>query len=109
MKKIIAAALSVSIAMSLSSCKKEENNNILNAALERFTYENFEMTNYVTSIFGIDDNNIIYVLSDYTNEKINIELYGENGSVTDTISIDLSEINGSTEDMSEIKTGPYWH
>ena len=106
MKKIIAAALSFSIAMSLSSCKKEEDKNILNTALERFTYENFELTNYVTSIFGIDDNNIIYVLSDYTNEKINIDLYGENGSVTDTISIDLSEISDGTEDMSEIKTDP---
>lgn len=106
MKKIIAAVLSFSIAMSLSSCKREEDKNILNTALERFTYENFEMTNYATSIFGIDDNNIIYVLSDAANEKINIELYDENGSVTDTISIDLSEIGDGTEDMSEIKTDP---
>lgn len=98
MKKIIAVILSVSIAMSLSSCKKEDNN-ILNTSLERFVYENIELTNFTNSIFGIDDNNILYILNDDTNGKINIEIYGESGSATDTISIDLSEINDGTEEL----------
>ena len=106
MKKIIAAALSFSIAMSLSSCKKEEDNNILNASLERFTYENFELTSFASSIFGIDDNNIIYALSNDTDGKINIELYSENGSVTDTISIDLSEIDDGTDELSYMTMYP---
>ncbi len=76
MKKIIAAVLSVSILMLLTSCKRKDDNDILNTALERFTYENVELTNNESSIFGIDDNNILYIPNADTNVKINIETYG---------------------------------
>ncbi len=106
MKKIIAAVLSVSILMLLTSCKRKDDNDILNTALERFTYENVELTNNESSIFGIDDNNILYIPNADTNGKINIETYGESGSVTDTISIDLLSIEGNADELSEIIISP---
>ncbi len=106
MKKIIAAALSISILMLMSSCKKEDDNDNLNTALERFTYENIELTNNESSIFGIDDNNILYVPNADTNGKINIETYGESGSVTGTLSIDLLSVEENADELSEITIYP---
>lgn len=102
MKKIIAAALSVSILMLASSCKKEDDNDILNTSPNLFTYKNIELTSDKSSIFGIDDNNILYIPNADTNGKINIETYGESGSVKDTISINLL----SMEENADVLISP---
>lgn len=106
MKKIIATVLSISIVMSLSSCKKEEDNNIFNASLASFTYENFEMTNFAENIFCVDDSNNIYVFDKDTDGEISVEVYDENGSATDTFSLDINEIEHSADDASNLIASP---
>lgn len=106
MKKIIAAVIAISVLTSFSSCKKEEEINISNASLERFTYENFELTSFADSIFCADESNNIYVVKKDGKQKINIEIYGENGSLADSISVDFLSAEENPEELGEALISP---
>lgn len=106
MKKIIAAVLSFLIAMTLSSCKKEEDNNILNTSMERFIYENAKTENTLYSVFDVDDNNTLYILNGDGTGICSVEKYDENGNAADAISIDILSFEQSTEEQFNMAVYP---
>lgn len=106
MKKIVAAALSALIAITLSSCKKDDNDNILNTSMERFVYENAKTENTLYSVFDVDDSNALYILNGDSTGIYSIEKYDENGNALDAISIDILSFEQGTEEQSDMTIYP---
>lgn len=106
MKKLIAAVLSFSIAITLSSCKSEEGNDILNVPAERFIYENAKTKNTLYSVFDVDDSNTLYILNGDGTGIFSVEKYDEKGNALDALSIDILSFEQSTKEQSNITIYP---